>query len=451
MGNNKELMKVCVICGDRATGYNFNAVCCESCKAFFRRNASKYDNFKCHFEGNCKIDLVSRKFCKKCRLKKCFDVGMKKEWILNDEQKQLRRTKIEENRKKRKNSDSDSEKSNDTKDNNNNNNSPISDTDHSTIIVDFLDLSPSSASTTPKRFNGDFDGSIEIMCKNLLNYRNRPSDNIHESVYQKTAEFEMSVIPIARPIDELTEKFNDLEINRLVELLNATHKLKSPEVPITSEAMTIEDGCKVWRFKVEQEIHKMIKMSKVLESFQKMCENDQIALMKYGCIEIFCMRLTMNYNFEREQWTYVTDDSSSTIMKLDLLRSAKYELYRAYKRFLDKIRPEWESDTIILDLLTAIILFNPDRPNLMYREMVKLQQHIYMYLLQRYLYMRYPTKFESKTKFLKLMSTLIDLHVIKEIHVTNCLRNDRDQISPLLREVCDVDDNINNNINQLWN
>ena len=38
-GSIKE--KSCRICGDRALGYNFNAVSCESCKAFFRRNAFK--------------------------------------------------------------------------------------------------------------------------------------------------------------------------------------------------------------------------------------------------------------------------------------------------------------------------------------------------------------------------------------------------------------------------
>ena len=30
---------VCVVCGAEANGYNFDAVTCESCKAFFRRNA----------------------------------------------------------------------------------------------------------------------------------------------------------------------------------------------------------------------------------------------------------------------------------------------------------------------------------------------------------------------------------------------------------------------------
>lgn len=33
--------KKCIVCGDKALGYNFNALTCESCKAFFRRNALK--------------------------------------------------------------------------------------------------------------------------------------------------------------------------------------------------------------------------------------------------------------------------------------------------------------------------------------------------------------------------------------------------------------------------
>ena len=33
--------KICQICGDFSLGFNFGAISCESCKAFFRRNATK--------------------------------------------------------------------------------------------------------------------------------------------------------------------------------------------------------------------------------------------------------------------------------------------------------------------------------------------------------------------------------------------------------------------------
>jgi hypothetical protein len=37
----KSDLLTCVVCGSPAHGYNFDAISCESCKAFFRRNALK--------------------------------------------------------------------------------------------------------------------------------------------------------------------------------------------------------------------------------------------------------------------------------------------------------------------------------------------------------------------------------------------------------------------------
>jgi hypothetical protein len=38
---NKNNALLCAICGAPALGYNFDAISCESCKSFFRRNALK--------------------------------------------------------------------------------------------------------------------------------------------------------------------------------------------------------------------------------------------------------------------------------------------------------------------------------------------------------------------------------------------------------------------------
>ncbi|CAB3410176.1 unnamed protein product [Caenorhabditis bovis] len=99
--NKRTANKVCRVCGDKAFSYNFNVITCESCKAFFRRNANKEKEIRCPFNEKCEINIVSRRFCQRCRLAKCFNVGMKKEWIMSDEARLEKKQRVEENRERR--------------------------------------------------------------------------------------------------------------------------------------------------------------------------------------------------------------------------------------------------------------------------------------------------------------------------------------------------------------
>ncbi|UJR14812.1 hypothetical protein I4U23_001799 [Adineta vaga] len=82
---------ICRVCGAPATGYNFDQITCESCKAFFRRNALREtSDLKCHFSGSCIINIHTRRQCTYCRLKKCFDIKMRKDWIRTEEETKLR-------------------------------------------------------------------------------------------------------------------------------------------------------------------------------------------------------------------------------------------------------------------------------------------------------------------------------------------------------------------------
>ncbi|CAO4377862.1 unnamed protein product [Caenorhabditis nigoni] len=68
----------CQVCGQKAHGLHFGAITCRACAAFFRRVAAGA-NFviKCR-KGGGKCEIVSngRSCCKKCRLKKCREIGM---------------------------------------------------------------------------------------------------------------------------------------------------------------------------------------------------------------------------------------------------------------------------------------------------------------------------------------------------------------------------------------
>ncbi|CAG2168785.1 unnamed protein product, partial [Oppiella nova] len=82
-------------------GRNYGAVTCETCKAFFRRVVTKdYRHLDCHLNGKCIITTKTRKCCQKCRLDKCFAVGMKLGFIRSEEENNRRRQVGEEKRKR---------------------------------------------------------------------------------------------------------------------------------------------------------------------------------------------------------------------------------------------------------------------------------------------------------------------------------------------------------------
>jgi len=73
--------EVCVVCGDKSSGWHYNVLACEGCKGFFRRSIARHLEYKCKFGGNCEIDMYMRKRCQSCRLKKCHQKGMKAECV----------------------------------------------------------------------------------------------------------------------------------------------------------------------------------------------------------------------------------------------------------------------------------------------------------------------------------------------------------------------------------
>ena len=68
----------------------------------------------------------------------------------------------------------------------------------------------------------------------------------------------------------------------------------------------------------------------------------------------------------------------------------------------------------------------------------RLQQHIYMHLLQRHLQIKYQSECESNEKFLKLMNTLMDINVLGEIQKKNVSERNPNELSPLLQEILDM-------------
>ncbi|CAG2176971.1 unnamed protein product, partial [Oppiella nova] len=72
-----------------------------------------------------------------------------------------------------------------------------------------------------------------------------------------------------------------------------------------------------------------------MSQFSDLCEGDKIALLKSGCPKIINLLSVLNFNFEGKFWT---------------------------------VPFECNSDLIMLDLLTTILLFNPNHPSLVHKD-----------------------------------------------------------------------------------
>ncbi|KAG7472711.1 hypothetical protein MATL_G00111760 [Megalops atlanticus] len=83
--------ELCVVCGDKASGYHYNALTCEGCKGFFRRSVTKKAVYRCKSGGGCEMDMYMRRKCQDCRLRKCRAVGMLAECLLTEVQCQSKR------------------------------------------------------------------------------------------------------------------------------------------------------------------------------------------------------------------------------------------------------------------------------------------------------------------------------------------------------------------------
>lgn len=597
-GSGSVPQKICGVCGDKALGYNFNALSCESCKAFFRRNALASKEFKCPFTEQCEITVITRRFCQKCRLEKCFAIGMVKEYIMTEEDKAKKRQKIEENRAIKRNvrssgdetvssskhiklednedsvgstatkqlspcSNDESLASNDQLNiqydilnsttcspshniiNNtvvNNNlvvenqpsNSPIytnlnqisshlsnllginispdtlsnftnsplmqspgvrqimeqfqlkpEDINNTTDIMEQLvktenvtfksiltgmpnsggNMFPNNQeasavlnkNTTDSIVNNNCDDSKSSPSTSNINF-NKARDiledveripiepNSIESILCEAIKLEFEAYSSVTQNHKSSRELNDVERAKLNELIVAN---KALHAPIDDDICGLIGGpasLKSGDGKHDPTlvsiinltaiaIRRLIKMSKKINAFKNMCEEDQVALLKGGCTEMMVLRSTMTYDVAKNTWKIPHSQEAMSSIRADVLKLAKGNIYQEHDRFIRTFDPRWRTDENVILIMSAIVLFTPDRPRVVHADVIKLEQNSYYYLLRRYLESVYPGC-EAKSTFLKLIQKIMELHKLSDEVIGVYL--DVNPIEPLLIELFDL-------------
>ena len=92
----RPLTMVCGVCGAPAPQViHHGSLACYSCRAFFRRCVEEKKTYTLCVRGDddCLVDKVNRTNCKKCRLARCFKIGMKGDKVAHRKNKPRKKNK----------------------------------------------------------------------------------------------------------------------------------------------------------------------------------------------------------------------------------------------------------------------------------------------------------------------------------------------------------------------
>ncbi|XP_059155139.1 nuclear hormone receptor HR96-like [Physella acuta] len=441
--NKKD--KLCLVCGDKALGYNFNAVSCESCKAFFRRNAHKVIRGRC--EGKCQVTVESRSFCKRCRLAKCFTVGMRKDMILNDEQKKQRKQKIIINKLRRQG------------------HLPPQDT-YSASAKDLLSPIRGMVARNPDKFLASYNAFSppEVMVKQeVIDSVNSPGSVASPpgaASYQHSstggsyptpgpqpeavisyAPWEESRDVVQAAITSMSERDQFL-INELLRAMESSSFLAMTQTSMKMMPSNPEEFVNI----AELFVRKVIKVAKNITFFKQLHKDDQIALLKGSVVDIMMLRSAVNYDPFTESWSLSTkgcinqgaSQAAGERISAEILKSGSSEtkqLFMTYSKFIKSLMSTIHGDLLVLKLLILMSLFSADRLPMVDHDKVQEIQETYARILEEYVGHRFN---QEATLFARIVMKLTDLRNINEVHSKMLLCMKVDEFEPLLLEIFDL-------------
>nr|CAB3264434.1 VDR-a [Phallusia mammillata] len=379
--DDDDSWKVCGVCNDKATGYHFNALTCEGCKGFFRRSMKNSRNFTCSYNNQCNINKNNRRQCQACRLRKCIEIGMKKECIMSQDQIQLKKTLVLTNRIKR-----------------------------------------TAQLWMPTPFTDDQRQLLDTICTAFIQSNNAPDQKTLRGA-QEIQQDALKQVP-----DSPGSSVGSSNSSTFLDLIKRISKEITDRTPsnMISEAHVLH-----FTDIMEFSIKEVIKFCKKIPTFMDLDLKDQIALLKSGCTEILFIKANYTYDSSRKALTLGPD---IIYTRESFLQGGMSEDYTdAYLKF--------HEDLSILNLndmemasLSALSLFSADRAEVKNTHMVEAQQEVIALALQAYTENLYKTRnrFACMMAFLPKLRTLNALctHAFAEVH-----KKYNKEIRPLVAEV----------------
>eukprot|EP00918_Siedleckia_nematoides_P104621 GHVU01228334.1.p1 GENE.GHVU01228334.1~~GHVU01228334.1.p1 ORF type:complete len:456 (+),score=48.10 GHVU01228334.1:322-1689(+) len=376
--------ELCLICGDRASGYHYNALSCEGCKGFFRRSITRGANYVCKSGGNCEMDMWMRRRCQFCRLKRCREVGMKEECLLSDEQCKARDVRRKARAKLTK---------------------PAIKTEQE---------SPQPSPDSVDKRDTDYDCQAPFLTQNPLEVIADDHRKLIESLVFYQDKYEL-------PSEDDMSSFANL---------SADPSSLSDFTPETMSDLVFKQMAEACILVTQL----TIEFAKHMPGFIALDRDDQICLLKGSAHEVMMLRASRRYDLDTDTLVFANGVPYSR----NNMKFAGMDAFSYVDSLFDFSRTMCVMgvDNAEYALLTAICIFS-DRPGLLYPKQIEEAQEMYINTLRTYIRVR---RHPRRPHFAKLLMKLTDLRSLAAEHtlVLQALRVEKGSLPPLLTEYFDL-------------
>ncbi|XP_025093973.1 ecdysone receptor-like isoform X4 [Pomacea canaliculata] len=377
--------ELCRICGDRASGYHYNALSCEGCKGFFRRSITKTAAYACKYGGNCEMDMWMRRKCQACRLRRCREVGMKEECLLSEDQCKARDARRKSKQKPVIKKEAPSPDSH----------------EHG---VEAIDLRPEPValrrSSSISFSQGDSSSDTNPLMKMPLHHQETVKNLL---LLQEKYEF-----PEEDAVKRATENF-DADKNKEMMADTFLDTMAQMTVLIT---------------------HLIVEFAKCLPNFTSLDKEDQIILLKAASSEVMAIRAARCYDAASRSIVFA-NGQPCTLENMLATGLGKYaELIYEFCHNMAVM----QTDNTEYVLLTVISIFS-ERPGLKDKMRVEQIQAHYVEALQYYEAAKRPRGCNALAKFLTRLSDLRSISVEHSSLLLDIESTDAGLLPSLMKEV----------------
>uniref|UniRef100_A0A3B3V9Q4 RAR-related orphan receptor B n=1 Tax=Poecilia latipinna TaxID=48699 RepID=A0A3B3V9Q4_9TELE len=369
----------CKICGDKSSGIHYGVITCEGCKGFFRRSQQNNASYSCPRQRNCLIDRTNRNRCQHCRLQKCLALGMSRDAVkfgrMSKKQRdslyaevQKHQARLQEQRQQQ--------------------------TGEAEALARVYSSSLTNGlSTLNHEIGGTYANGhvIELPKGGHVNGGGVPGGYYGMDSTQPSPD--QSGLDMSVKIKHFTPKSKNCGImhriaqniikshletcqyttEELQQLAWQTHSYEEVKMYQSKPRDVLWQQCAI---QITHAIQYVVEFAKRISGFMELCQNDQILLLKSGCLEVVLVRMCRAFNPLNNTVLFEGKYGGMQMFKslgCDDLVSAVFD----FAKSLCSLQLTEEE----IALFSAAVLISTDRPWLMEpRKVQKLQEKIYFAL-----------------------------------------------------------------------